>query len=128
VCVEVGPTAVGQEMLAARVSLIASTASGPQTLGQGIIRAIWTDDETLFLRISPDVARYTGQAELAQAIQEGMEARKLSDEDTAEARLGRAVQLAHQSGNQEMARLLTIVVDVIDPASGMVWLRRRRYG
>jgi hypothetical protein len=56
-----------------------------------------------------------------------MEARKQGDEETAETRLGRAVQLAHQSGNQEMARLLAKVVDVIDPANGMVWLKRRQH-
>jgi hypothetical protein len=71
VCVEVEPGAVGEEMLAARVSLMASTASGPQTLGQGLVRAIWTDDEALSTRISRHVAHYTGQAELAQAIQDG---------------------------------------------------------
>lgn len=128
VCVEVEPGAVGQEVLAARVSLIASTASGPQTLGQGFVRAIWTDDEALFMRISRDVARYTGQDGLAQAIHEGVEARKQGDKDTAEAKFGRAVQLAHQSGNQEAARLLAKVVDVIDPATGMVWLKRPWYG
>jgi hypothetical protein len=35
------------------------------------------------------------------------------------------VQLAHQSGNQETARLLAKMVDVIDPGTGMVWLKRR---
>ena len=39
--------------------------------------------------------------------------------------LGQAVQLAHQSGNQETARLLAKMVDVIDPGTGMVWLKRR---
>jgi von Willebrand factor type A C-terminal domain len=57
-----------------------------------------------------------------------MEARKWGNEETAEARLGRAVQLAHQSGDQETARLLATVVEVIDPAAGMVWLKRRRSG
>jgi hypothetical protein len=127
-CVQVTPAAVGQEMLAARVSLMARTTSGLQTLGQGHVRVIWTDDEALFVRINRDVACYTGQVELALVIQEGMEARKWGDEEIAEARLGRAVQLAHQSGNQETARLLAAVVEVIDPATGMVWLKRRRHG
>jgi hypothetical protein len=43
-CVEVTPAAAGQEMLAARVSLIADTASGQQTLGQGLVRVMWTDE------------------------------------------------------------------------------------
>src|SRR5215469_13403873 len=43
ICVDVEPGAAGQVMLAARVSLILSTAAGPQSLGQGLVRAIWTE-------------------------------------------------------------------------------------
>ena len=110
--------AVGQEMLAARVSLVASSPSGPEVLGQGLVRAIWTDDEALSTRINAHVAHYTGQAELAQVIQEGLEARKQGDEDTATAKLGRAVALAEQSGNEDTAKLLAKVVDVVDAATG----------
>ena len=117
-CVDVEPGAAGQEMLAARVSLIISDASGPQILGQGLVRAIWTEDEALSTRISRHVAHYTGQAELAQAIQDGLEARKAGNDDTAAARLGQAVALAHESGNKDTASLLANVVDVIDPATG----------
>ena len=119
VCVEVTPAAVGDEMLAARVTLLA----GPEALGQGLIRAIWTDDEALSTRINSHVAHYTGQAELAQVIQEGLEARKDGDEETATAKLGRAVKLAQQSGNADTARLLEKVVDVVDAATGTVRLR-----
>jgi hypothetical protein len=125
ICVDVEPGAAGQEMLAARVSLILSTASGPQILGRGLVRAIWTEDEALSTRISRHVAHYTGQAELAQAIQDGLEARKAGDEDAATARLGRAVALAHESGNQDTANLLANVVDVIDPATGTIRLKAR---
>jgi hypothetical protein len=121
VCVEVTPAAVGDEMLAARVTLLA----GPEALGQGLIRAIWTDDEALSTRINSHVAHYTGQAELAQVIQEGLEARKDGDEETATARLGRAVKLAQQSGNADTAKLLDKVVDVVDAASGTVRLRKK---
>ena len=124
-CVDVEPGAVGQEMLAARVSLIRDTASGPQTLGQGLVRAIWTGDEVLSTRISRHVAHYTGQAELAQAIQDGLEARKAGDDDTAAARLGRAVVLAHESANEDTAHLLAKVVDVIDPATGTIRLKAK---
>lgn len=124
-CVEVEPGAVGQEMLAARVSLILNTAQGPRTLGQGLVRAIWTGDEALSTRISRHVAHYTGQAELAQAIQDGLEARKAGDDSTAAARLGQAVALAHESGNQDTADLLAKVVDVIDPATGTIRLKAK---
>jgi von Willebrand factor type A C-terminal domain/von Willebrand factor type A domain len=124
-CVRVTPGAVGQEMLAARVSLVTASPSGPEVLAQGLVRAIWTDDEAVSTRINKHVAHYTGQAELAQVIQEGLEARKEGDEDTATAKLGRAVALAQQSGNENTAKLLAKVVDVVDAASGTVRLRKK---
>jgi hypothetical protein len=119
-CVQVTAAAVGQEMLAGRVSLV----SGADVLGQGLVRAVWTDDEALSTRINPNVAHYTGQAELAQVIQDGLEARKRGDEDEATAKLGRAVKLAEESGNEDTARLLAKVVDVVDAAAGTVRLKR----
>ena len=125
VCVQVAAAgAVGQEMLAARVSLVATSPSGPQVLGQGLVRAMWTDDEALSTRINSHVAHYTGQAELAEAIQDGLEARKQGDEDTATAKLGRAVALAQESGNEDTAQLLAKVVDVVDAATGAVRLKK----
>ncbi|HEY2578514.1 MAG TPA: VWA domain-containing protein [Streptosporangiaceae bacterium] len=121
VCVQVTPAGIGQEMLAARVSLV----SGQDILGQGLVRAIWTDDEALSTRIDWQVAHYTGQAELAQSIQEGLEARKRGDEELATAKLGRAVALAAESGNEDTAKLLGKVVDVVDAATGTVRLKKR---
>jgi hypothetical protein len=123
--VQVNAAGVGQEMLAARVSLVASSPAGLQVLGQGLIRATWTDDAALSTRMNPRVAHYTGQAELAEAIQEGLEASKQGDEETATARLGRAVALAHQAGNEDTARLLAKVVDVVDEATGKVRLKKK---
>jgi von Willebrand factor type A C-terminal domain len=79
----------------------------------------------LSTRINPNVAHDTGQAELAQAIQDGLEARKRGDEDPATAKLGRAVALAAQSGNEDTAKLLAKVVDVVDAANGTVRLKRK---
>jgi len=121
VCVDVNPAGVGQEMLAARVSLV----SGSEALGQGLVRAVWTDDEALSTKINPRVAHYTGQAELAQVIQDGLEARKAGDEETATAKLGRAVVLAESSGNEDTAKLLAKVVDVVDVATGTVRLKKK---
>jgi von Willebrand factor type A C-terminal domain len=123
--VEVSAGGVGQEMLAARVSLVASSPAGQQVLGQGLVRATWTEDEALSTRINPRVAHYTGQAELAEAIQEGLEASKRGDEETATARLGRAVALAHEAGNEDTAKLLSKVVDVVDEANGTVRLKKK---
>jgi hypothetical protein len=125
VAVAVNPANPGQEMLAARVSLIASSPDGQQALGQGLIRVTWTDDEALSTRINTRVAGYTGQAELASAIAEGLEASKQGNEELATARLGRAVALAHQAGNEATAKLLASVVDVVDEATGTVRLKKK---
>jgi hypothetical protein len=121
----VNAAAAGQEMLAARVSLVASSADGQQVLGQGLIKAEGTHDEELSTRINHRVAHYTGQQELADAIQEGLEASKRGDGETATAKLGRAVALAHQAGNEDTARLLAKVVDVVDEATGTVRLKKK---
>lgn len=120
VCIEVPPGDVADEKLAARVNLVVDG----QPTSQALVRAIWTDDMALSTRINAHVAHYTGQEELANAIQQGLEARKQGDEATATVRLGRAVQLAHSSGNEGTVRLLQKVVDVDDPATGTVRLRR----
>jgi hypothetical protein len=119
------PGAVGQQVLAARVSLVAASPYGPEVLGEEKVLAIWTDDEALSTRLNQRVAHFTGQEELAQAIQEGLEARRQGDKDTAEAKLGRAVALAHQPGNEETAKLLVKVVDVVDAATGTVQLKKK---
>jgi hypothetical protein len=111
---------VGDEKLAARVSLVVDG----QPVSQALVKAIWTDDHALTARISPQVAHYTGQAELASAIAEGLEARKAGDDDTATVKLGRAVQLAHESGNEGTVKLLQKVVEVDDAATGTVRLKR----
>ena len=121
VCVEVNPGQVGDVMLAARASLV----SGEEVLAQGLVKAVWTDDEARSTRISPEVAHYTGQAELAQAIQEGMAARRDGDLDRATSRLGRALALANQTGNTETAGLLAKVVEVDDPVTGTVRLKSK---
>jgi hypothetical protein len=126
-CVEVPAAGVGQEMLAARMSLVIPRPDGSvHNLGaQGLVRAVWTDDMAASTSINPQVAHYTGQAELAQAIQQGIDLRKAGDLDGATARLGRAVQLASASGNADTARLLAKVVDVVDAATGTVRLKAK---
>jgi hypothetical protein len=121
VCINVPPRGVGEEMLAGRVTLV----EGDDPLGQGLVKAIWTGDQQLSTRINREVAHYTGQAELAECVQDGLEARKEGDEATATFKLGRAVQLATNSGNGATLKLLEAVVDVDDAASGTVRLRRQ---
>jgi hypothetical protein len=121
VCIQVAPAGVGDKMLAGRVSLVTSTGD---VLGKGQVIAVWTDDTALSTKISPEVAHYTGQAELAQVIEEGIEAQRKGELETATAKLGRAVKLAHESGHEDTAKLLAKVVDVEDPARGTVRLKR----
>ncbi|MFJ4743864.1 VWA domain-containing protein [Streptomyces sp. NPDC088775] len=127
VCVTVPQAGIGQEMLACRASLVLPDPSGgaPQTLSQGLVRAVWTEDMVASTSINPQVAHYTGQAELAQVIQQGLDARKSGDFDGATAKLGRAVQLASVSGNEDTAKLLSKVVDVVDAATGTVRLKAK---
>ena len=121
VCVDVAPGAAGDEMLAARVSVV----EGDVVHAQCLVRAVWTDDTALSTRINRQVAHYTGQAELADAIQAGIEARKAGDDRTATIKFGRAAQLAHQSGNKATEDLLATVVEIEDAATGTVRLRRK---
>lgn len=112
------PADLEREKRAAKITVFADD----QPLGDGQILAVWTDDTERSARISKGVAHYTGQAELAQAVQEGLEARERGDITTATAKLQRAVELADESGNGETAKLLRKVVDV-DPHTGTVRLR-----
>ncbi|MEV4642971.1 VWA domain-containing protein [Actinoplanes sp. NPDC049548] len=121
ICVDVTAGAAGDEMLAARVSVV----EGDDVHAQCLVRAVWTDDTVLSARINRQVAHYTGQAELADAIQAGIEARKSGDDRTATLKFGRAAQLAHESGNKATEELLATVVEIEDAATGTVRLRRK---
>jgi von Willebrand factor type A C-terminal domain/von Willebrand factor type A domain len=120
VAVRLPSKVVGTEQLAARVQLLV----GGQLVTQGLVNAVWSGDEGLTTRIDPSVAHYTGQAELASAIQEGLAARSAGDNDLATSRLGRAVQLAEQTGNDDATSRLRKIVDVVDGDTGTVRLRK----
>ena len=120
VAIRLPAKSVGQEQLAARVQL----AIGPDVLTQGLVKARWSNDPSLTARISPEVAHYTGQTELAQVIQEGLAAKAAGDDRTATTKLGRAIQLAQQTGNDEATSKLRKVVEVEDAATGTVRLKR----
>jgi hypothetical protein len=111
---------VGQEQLAARVQL----SVGTEVLTQGLVKAKWSSDLNLTAQINPEVAHYTGQTELAQAIQEGLAAKAVGDERTATTKLGRAAQLAVQTGNAEATAKLRKVVDIDNAETGTVRLKR----
>jgi hypothetical protein len=120
VAVRLPAKAVGQEQLASRVQV----AIGDAVVAQGLVKAMWSSDDTLTARIDPAVAHYTGQAELAEAIQDGLAAKAVGDTDTATVKLGRAVQLAAETGNDEATTRLRKIVEIEDAGTGTVRLKR----
>lgn len=120
VAVRLAAKGIGQEQLAARLQL----AVGEQVVAQGLVKALWSADEALTTRINPEVAHYTGQTELADAIQEGLAAKAAGDTATATTKLGRAVQLAAQTGNEAATTRLRKVVEIDDQDTGTVRLKR----
>jgi hypothetical protein len=120
VAVRLPAKSVGQEQLASRVQLVVRD----QVVAQGLVKALWSNDDTLTARIDPAVAHYTGQAELADAIQDGLAAKAAGNSDVATAKLGRAVQLAAETGNDEATSRLRKIVDIDDAGTGTVRLRR----
>jgi hypothetical protein len=120
VAVRVGAKPIGAEQLAARVQLVV----GGEVVTQGLAKALWSDDTALTTRINPAVAHYTGQAELASVIQEGLAAREAGDIATATFKLGRAAKLAAETGNDEATSRLKKVVDIEDLDTGTVRLKR----
>lgn len=120
VAVRVPAKATGQEQLAARVQL----TIGDDVVTQGLVKATWSNNSELTARIDQQVAHYTGQAELAAAIQEGLAAKAAGDEATATTKLGRAVQLAAETGNAEATTRLRKVVEIQNEHDGTVRLKR----
>jgi von Willebrand factor type A C-terminal domain/von Willebrand factor type A domain len=124
-CIQIKAGNVGDEMLAGRASLMMQTNGQEAKITEAKILATWTEDETKTAKIDRRVAHYTGQAELAQSIQEGLEARAQGNIDVATVKLGKAVKLAHDSGNEATAKLLRSVVDVEDAAAGTVRIKHK---
>ena len=120
VAVRLPARTLGQEQLAARVSL----SLGAEPVAQGLVKAKWSNDDALTTRIDPAVAAYTGQAELAQVIREGLAAKAAGHDEVATAKLGRAVQLADATGNDEMTTRLKKVVEIDDADTGTVRLKK----
>ena len=114
---------VDDEMLVCRPTVIWSEA-GTERKAQGTkIVATWSHNADLTARISPEVAHYTGQGELANAIKEGLEARGRGNAGEATRLLGRAARIAYESGNEDVTRRLAKVVDLVDAQEGTVRLK-----
>ncbi len=120
IAVRVSARRIGQEQLASRVQVMV----GDEVQTHALVKATWSNDDALTTRIDDQVARYTGQAELAEAIQDGLAAKAAGDEEGATRKLGRAVQIAAETGDEEMTTRLKKVVEIEDAEAGTVRLRK----
>lgn len=114
------PGAIGEQVRICRTAVLIDG----QIVDQPPVAVTWSADQSLTARINPEVAHYTGQVELAESIRLGMEAQEYGNIGLATQHLGRAIQIAAQSGNDEATRRLQKVVDIEDAATGTVHLRR----
>ncbi len=120
IAVKVPPAPVGSERLAARLEVVLDD----QVVAKSLVRAVWSGDAALTTRIDQNVAHYTGQAELADAIQQGLAAKAAGDDGAATVLLGKATKIAAETNNDATMRLLRKVVDVDDADAGTVRLKR----
>jgi hypothetical protein len=121
VSIQVPAREIGDEMLAGRIKLVVDDA----TVSEARIRAVWTDDEARSTRVNHELAHYTGQAEMARAIDDGYVARRSGDVEGATRRFGAAVRLAHEAGDTRKLQGLAAVVDIEDAATGTVRLKQQ---
>jgi hypothetical protein len=118
-CVDVPPGAVGAKKRAAKVSLVV----GDKELTTADVVAIWSNDVEQTTQIDSVVAHYTGQAELARALEDGLRARREGDPATASTLLGEAAKLAAAAQDTERLALLDKIVKIEDVVTGKVVLR-----
>ncbi len=127
-CLDIEPPAQisGRPSVAARVAVTTSEpAETASAEAQAKVMVHWTQDAALSLPMDPSVAHTMDQAEMGQAIDAGCAAVRRGDRPTAERHLGRAVQLAEQSGDSESRQRLEQLVVIEDAADGKVRLKSR---
>ncbi len=111
---------VDVERAVARVSVLA----GGQELLEQTVWIQWTDDLRLSTQVNPLVAHYSRQTELSESVREGLAAKDAGHIEVATAKLGRAVQLATESGHHDTLKVLKDIVEIIDASTGTVRLLR----
>jgi hypothetical protein len=77
---------------------------------EGWIFVQWTEDVALASQIETHIAHYTHQEELAQYIKEGQTALAAGDSEKATRLLGKALDISQRSGNAQITRLLSNIV------------------
>ncbi|RYC33873.1 VWA domain-containing protein [Lichenibacterium minor] len=121
---QVGDGGVGEDMLVCRPTVLWDAGAGEGKAAGAPVVATWSEDAGLTARLNPEVAHYTGQAEIAASIRDGLEARDRGNDAEATRLLGRAARIAAASGNEDVTRRLNKVVDVVDATAGTVRLKR----
>jgi Mg-chelatase subunit ChlD len=120
---ELQPQGDGEEMMAARPKVVYVLDGQEAVVDGDRIVAAWSSDVSVTSRINEQVAHYTGQAELAKSIKEGLEAKSRGDVDSATVLLGKAAKIAVETGNEEVTARLKKVVDIVDADHGTVRLK-----
>jgi hypothetical protein len=99
---------VDEEMRAARVTLVVAP---DQELGKTAIDVTWTENPQLSTKQVPRLDSYVGQEESARLAEEGFEARKRGDVDTATARLVSAQEGYEKAGNLAQAEAIAKLLE-----------------
>ncbi|MFI7014198.1 VWA domain-containing protein [Streptomyces sp. NPDC050164] len=84
----------------------------------------WTEDSRPSTELHPALTHLTLYTKLGQAISRAYDAYEGGDLTTTEVRLSEAVRLAHQLGDQSLLSRLADLLDITDPAAGLVRLRK----
>ncbi len=110
---------------AGRLEVVIPAAAGPATVAaKRAVLARWTTDIRKSAQINGAVAAYTGQKELAEAVDQALDAWDHERPDAAE-KLGRAVALAYREGRSGLLEHLSGIAEIDDPAEGRVRPRPR---
>jgi hypothetical protein len=117
----VPPRQAGTEVRVAQITL---TSGEGRELARGRVLAQWTADLALATAVDPKVEHYTGQLEQNGLIRAGLAALETGRTHEATAKLGRARELAVESGRDDLVTALDRVIDQ-DPVTGTVRLRSR---
>ncbi|HEY6429988.1 MAG TPA: VWA domain-containing protein [Acidimicrobiales bacterium] len=119
--VQVPSRQVGAEGLAARVTVVINGQAAEESL----VRATWTDDTARSTQLNRRVAQAMDQEELAEVIQDVVDAFNHGEIDSATAKAGKAVRLAHEAGNEDVIGRLSKLVDIDDRATGRVRAKKK---
>ena len=115
----------GEKASVGKLEVLLPGADGrPTAVAHGSVKVRWTTDIRRSAQINPRVAGYTGQEELARAVNDAISAWDRESPDMGE-KLGRAVALAHEIGRDDLLEHLAVLADIEDAAAGRVTPKQR---